>query len=94
LVSLEDSPQLSHGYSLTIIMALFPSVWFAVMDPLVDEYNKLKTGMIDSEVRAKANRLIRMFIIEITLASVVLIIANYLILSLGGADQASQASSL
>jgi hypothetical protein len=44
-------------------MAMFPSVWFSVMDPLVDEYNKLKTGMIDSEVRAKANQLIRMFII-------------------------------
>ena len=52
LLSLEDSPQLSHGYSLTIIMAMFPSVWFKVMDPLVDEYNKLKTGKIDSEVRA------------------------------------------
>ena len=47
LDSLEESPQLCHGYTLTIIMCFFPSVWFAVMDPLVDEYNKLKTGNID-----------------------------------------------
>jgi alkane 1-monooxygenase len=94
LESLEDSPQLSHGYSLTIIMALFPSVWFAVMDPLVDEYSKLKTGMIDSEVRAKANKLIRMFIIEISLASVVLCVANHFILSMGEVYQSSQSFSL
>ena len=48
LNSLEDSPQLSHGYTVNIIMAMFPSVWFSVMDPLVDEYNQLKTGKIDS----------------------------------------------
>lgn len=89
LLSLEDSPQLSHGYSLTIIMALFPSVWFKVMDPLVDEYNKLKTGKIDSEVRAKANKLIRIFIIEISLASIVLCLTNYAILNVGQLYQQS-----
>jgi hypothetical protein len=61
-------------------MALRPSVWFAVMDPLVNEYNKLKTGMIDSEVRAKENKLIRIFIIEMTVTSIVLCIVNYIIL--------------
>ena len=75
-------------------MALFPSVWFAVMDPLVDEYSKLKTGMIDSEVRAKANKLIRMFIIEISLASLVLCVANHFILSLGEVYQSNQSFSL
>lgn len=64
-------------------MALFPSVWFSVMDPLVDEYNQLKTGKIDSEVRAKTNRLIRIFIIEISLASIVLCFGNYGIIYLG-----------
>jgi hypothetical protein len=83
LDSLEDSPQLSHGYSLTIIMGLFPSVWFSVMDPLVDEYNKLKTGNIDSEVRAKANKLIREFIIEISIASLILCLVNYAAIYLG-----------
>ena len=75
-------------------MSMFPSVWFPVMDPLVDEYNKLKTGMIDSEVRAKANKLIRMFIIEISLASVVLCVANYFMLSLGETYQSNQSFSL
>jgi hypothetical protein len=68
---------------------MFPSVWFSVMDPLVDEYNKLKTGMINSEVRAKANRLIRLFIIEISLASLVVCALNYLIVFWGKANESS-----
>jgi hypothetical protein len=27
-------------------MSLFPSVWFKIMDPLVDEYNRVKKGDI------------------------------------------------
>lgn len=48
LVSLEDSPHLPHGYTVCIFMSLVPSVWFKVMNPLVDEYNKTKKGDINS----------------------------------------------
>jgi hypothetical protein len=64
-------------------MSFFPSVWFTVMDPLVDEYAKNKTGNIDSEVRAKANKLIRYFIVEISLASLTLCVVNYAIMHVG-----------
>lgn len=30
---------LPHGYIVCMIMATIPSLWFDVMDPLVDEYN-------------------------------------------------------
>ncbi len=53
------------------------------MDPLVDEYNQLKTGNINGETRAKANHLIRTFIIQISLASVALCVINYMIIYAG-----------
>lgn len=83
LDSFEESPQLLHGYTLTIIMSFFPSVWFTVMDPLVDEYNKVKTGKINSEVRAKARKLTRQFIIKTSLVALSLCLANYVIVYLG-----------
>lgn len=73
-------------------MALFPSVWFSVMDPLVDEYNKLKTGNICSEVRAKSNKLIRYFIVEISLAAFFLCLTNYAILWIKDFYQSSEVS--
>lgn len=54
LLSLEESPHLPHGYTLCIIMAAFPWVWRRIMDPLVDEYNKTKTGGINGAVMQKA----------------------------------------
>lgn len=39
LCAYEDSPQLPHGYLVCFNLAVFPKVWFSIMDPLVDEYN-------------------------------------------------------
>lgn len=36
LCSYDDSPMLPHGYIVCMIMATIPSLWFDVMDPLVD----------------------------------------------------------
>lgn len=54
LVSLEDSPHLPHGYSLIIFLSFFPSLWFKIMDPMVEAYNKVKSGSIDPSVKEKA----------------------------------------
>ena len=43
LCSYEDSPLLPHGYVVCMMMAMVPSVWFSVIDPLVDEYASNKT---------------------------------------------------
>lgn len=45
LCSYEDSPQLPHGYLVCMLLALFPKRWFAVMDPLVQEYREADNGV-------------------------------------------------
>lgn len=50
LLSLSESPQLPHGYSLMVSMALFPQIWFKVMDPLVDEYRRVGDGSIKTGI--------------------------------------------
>jgi hypothetical protein len=44
-------------------MCLFPSIWYKIMDPLVDEYNKTKCGNICGDVMKKAVKETRKFII-------------------------------
>jgi alkane 1-monooxygenase len=34
----DNSPQLPFGYPTSILLALFPPVWFKIMNPLVDEW--------------------------------------------------------
>ena len=72
LVSLKDSPQLPHGYSLMVSMALFPSIWFKIMDPLVEEYKRVGTGEIKNEVAEKAIQRSKEFAIETGLVSLLL----------------------
>ena len=38
---MEKSPFLPHGYTLMILMSFFPKVWFRIMDPLSEAYQKL-----------------------------------------------------
>lgn len=38
LCTYEDSPLLPNGYSLCILMAFYPKLWFDVMNPMVESY--------------------------------------------------------
>ena len=38
----EQSPQLPAGYSAMIILACFPPLWFAVMDPRLEKWKKVQ----------------------------------------------------
>jgi alkane 1-monooxygenase len=38
----EESPQLPAGYSAMIILACIPPLWFAVMDPRLEEWRKIQ----------------------------------------------------
>lgn len=40
LLTVDEAPQLPHGYILMTVMAFFPKEFMRIMDPLVDEYNK------------------------------------------------------
>lgn len=73
MLSLEESPQLPHGYTACSMMALQPEIWFKIMDPLVDEYNKIKTGNINGEVMQKLAAESRKFIIRMTLNTFILL---------------------
>lgn len=51
LCTYENSPQLPHGYLVCLMIACSPKVshivtqhWFAMMNPLVDEYSKTEKG--------------------------------------------------
>lgn len=76
LVSLEQSPHLPHGYSVCIFMSFFPSTWFKIMNPLVDEYNMTKTGNINGEVMKRAVKETRKFIIKLAMVTTPLYIAS------------------
>ena len=62
LLSLEDSPNLPHGYSIMLLLSLFPSSWFGIMDPLVDEYELKKKGDISVEATKRSEQLTREFV--------------------------------
>lgn len=40
LSSFEQSPQLPHGYTVCLILAWFPKLWFKVMNEYVSKYSK------------------------------------------------------
>jgi len=62
LLSLEDSPNLPHGYTVMLMMSFFPKMWFRIMDPLVDEYELKKKGDISVQATKCAEQLTRDFI--------------------------------
>ena len=40
LLSYDDSPNLPVGYAVCVLAALFPSVWFNIINPLVEATNE------------------------------------------------------
>jgi alkane 1-monooxygenase len=40
LESLSDSPELPHGYSASVILAMLPSEWFKMANPLAEATNR------------------------------------------------------
>lgn len=76
LVSLEESPHLPHGYSVCIFMSFFPSTWFRIMDPLVNEYNRTKTGNINGAVMQTAIKETRKFIIKLSFVTTTLFVGS------------------
>ncbi len=40
LLHYDESPQLPYGYPTSILIALFPKLWFSIMNPLVNVWNQ------------------------------------------------------
>ena len=60
LNSFEESPHLPHGYTVCIMIALFPRYWFKIMNEYVVTYNSGKT--IGDELKKRIHREILKFI--------------------------------
>ena len=57
LCTYDEAPQLPHGYSLMLLIALCPPLYKAIMDPLVDAYQN-KHRPPTKEQMDKANKLV------------------------------------
>ena len=45
LDSYEQAPQLDNGYLVSILKSLYPSLWFSIMDPKVEAWEKKYTAL-------------------------------------------------
>lgn len=77
LCSYDQSPNLPSGYALCIMLALFPSSWFNIIDPLVDVYNKTKK--IPEELKVESEKKAKRFILTAGLVLSALIILQFMI---------------
>ena len=64
---MDESPHFPLGYTAMVMVALFPSVWFEVMDPLVEEYKKYEIGTIKTEITEKSHAVARRFTIKLAI---------------------------
>jgi hypothetical protein len=55
-----------------MLLSFYPSEWAKIMDPLTDEYNKLKVGNIKNETIENAIALSKTFAVKTTLNVVIL----------------------
>lgn len=60
LESLPESPKLPGGYAVCVLLALVPSVWYSVINPLCESANK--TGVVKEEDLVKSRQYLNLFI--------------------------------
>ena len=81
LLTIDEAAQLPHGYIIMTVMALFPSTFFRIMDPLVDHYAKYETNNEKmKEIYAKSVTETKEFIVKISMCTTVLFILAQLII--------------
>jgi alkane 1-monooxygenase len=61
LCSYSESPTLPTGYPGCLLLALIPSMWFSVMNPLVESYNQ--GSKENSKINEKVNNFLKKYII-------------------------------
>lgn len=71
LESLPDSPELPHGYSASLILAMVPPVWFSIANPLAQAANNNErvSSELIAEVNTKAYRVLIPAFVLVTLAT-------------------------
>lgn len=54
LESFPESPMLPHGYSVSLVLSLFPPLWRKIIDPLALAANK--SEKVQEEIRQSQNK--------------------------------------
>lgn len=76
LSSYPESPSLPQGYAVCLIIALIPSIWFEVMNPLVDLVKKGEKP--SKELLEKINKTIYHYVFRVNLITfMLLVVANF-----------------
>ena len=63
LASYPESPALPQGYSVCLIIAMIPSIWFEIMNPLVEIYSKKQKP--SKELLGKINSIIYWYLAKV-----------------------------
>jgi alkane 1-monooxygenase len=77
LCSYEESPTLPNGYSMCLLLALFPQLWFSIMNPLVEVY---KNGQKPTEkMKEEIHDRILKIIYNLNIVACVFIMIQYFV---------------
>lgn len=73
LCTYDESPTLPNGYSICLLLALVPKLWFKIMNPLVIIYNKGEK--VSEEMKREVNNTLMKFIgiVNLILTSIVIL---------------------
>ena len=75
LNSFEESPHLPHGYTVCVMIALFPNIWFKLMNEYVVTYNNGKT--IQTELKKRIHWEVLKFIGKFFLMSTPIMVYGF-----------------
>jgi len=76
LCSYEESPTLPNGYSMCLLLAIFPQLWFSIMNPLVEVYNNGQK--ISEKMKEEIQDRILRIIYNVNIVAFLMIIIQYL----------------
>ncbi|EGR32049.1 hypothetical protein IMG5_097960 [Ichthyophthirius multifiliis] len=71
LCSYDESPQLPHGYTVCVLMALFPKIWFKIMNKQLKNYQKEGKNIIDKEIQDEVWKFIQKLTIGLFVLSII-----------------------
>ena len=75
LCTYEDSPLLPNGYSLCVLLALYPKLWFGVMNPMVEGYKN--GGKPAPKLIENINNKLMKFVVDINICFFAIIFVQF-----------------
>lgn len=75
LCTYDESPELPNGYAVCLILSFFPSLWFEIMNPLVEAFNDGRKP--SEEVKKKTSQILMNFIIKMNIILVIFVLLGH-----------------